>query len=97
MRPFRVVILPPGLNDILGTVQADEDIIVQAFIPKLAVEALNISVLNRLARLNESQLDAVLVSPEIKGLADELRSVIDSYHFWKSACQCILSSTLVTR
>src|SRR6185369_294609 len=77
MWPFRVVILSPSFNDLLGTVQVDENIVVQAFIAEFAVEALNVCVLNWFAGLNEPEFDAVLVSPQIKRLADEFRPVIN--------------------
>lgn len=38
----------------------------KAFLPKLPIEALDIDVLNRLSRFNESELDVVLKDPKIK-------------------------------
>ena len=63
MRPFRIVILSPCLNDFLRVAQAYKNIVIQAFISEFAVEALDVSVLNRLPRLDKPELDVVLVSP----------------------------------
>lgn len=49
---------------------------VQAVLAKLAVEAFYERVLRRLARLNEVQLHAGVLSPEEQGLAGELRTVV---------------------
>ena len=61
MWPFRVVILTPSFNDLLGAVQTDKDVVVQAFIPELAVKAFDIGILHRFAWLNEPELDTVFV------------------------------------
>ena len=68
--------------------QVDEHIVVQAFVTEFAVKALDVSVLSRFARLDESEFDVVIISPEIKRLADELRAVIDCYGFRKPTCKC---------
>ena len=84
MPPFQVVILSPGFNDLLGAVQTDEDVVVQAFFAEFAIEALDICVLNRVARLNEPELDAVLLSPQVKRLADEFRPVVNGDDIWEA-------------
>lgn len=61
-----VVIRSPIFDDFPGAVQADKDIVVQALIPEFAVKAFDIGILSRFARLNEPQLDVVLVSPQVK-------------------------------
>jgi hypothetical protein len=53
--------------------------LVQTFVPESAVEALDVGVLDRPDRANEVQAHAILMSPKIKGLACELRPVIDHY------------------
>ncbi len=49
MRPFQVVILTPGFNELLCAIQAYENVVVQAFIPELAVKAFDIGILSRFA------------------------------------------------
>jgi len=81
VRSFRVVVLPPELDDFLRTVQTDEDIVIQAFVTELAVKALDVCVLSRFAWLNESEFYIVFKSPQIKCLADKLGSIVNGYGF----------------
>lgn len=53
MRSCFIVALPPRLDRRLGVAQADEVSLVQALVTKVSVEALDESVLNRFARLDE--------------------------------------------
>lgn len=46
--------------------------LVEALVAEAAVEALHEGVLDRPARLDEVQMYAVLVGPEVEGLAGEL-------------------------
>jgi hypothetical protein len=46
VRPDRVVVLPPGGNRGPGLRQRLESMVVQAFVPELAVEALDVAVLH---------------------------------------------------
>ena len=59
--------------------------LVQTLVPHLAVEAFDESVLNRLARLNEMQLDASFAGPDIQRLAGELGPIVCNQDFWESA------------
>ncbi len=52
-------------------------VFVQALIPKLPIEALDVRVLDRLARADEAQLDAVRVRPRVERAPDKLRPVVD--------------------
>ena len=52
MRTHVIVIVAPGLDDLARFAQADEHVFVQAFIPQPAVEALDESILYRLAGLD---------------------------------------------
>jgi hypothetical protein len=52
--------LPPSVG------QSKEDLHVQALVAQLAVEAFDIPVLDRLAREDEVEVNAVLVSPEVR-------------------------------
>src|SRR5690606_19662587 len=50
--------------------------LVQAVVPKLAIEAFHERVLHRLAWLDEMQLDAAFARPQEQRLAGELRAVV---------------------
>lgn len=56
--------------------------LVQAFIPEAAVEALDERVLDRLARLDEGERDAMLIGPLIHGFAAKLRPVVADNCAW---------------
>jgi hypothetical protein len=45
VRPYRIVIHSPGFNDPRRIVQADEPVLIQAFVPDLPVEAFDERVL----------------------------------------------------
>ena len=77
MRAYAVVVDPPGFDRRLCVDQADKPVLVEAFIAKLAVEAFHVGVLDRLARANETQRDAVSVGPRIERASGKLRSVVD--------------------
>ena len=57
--------------------QADKPVFVQALVAKLAVEAFDVRVLDRLARSNEAQRDAARVGPRVERAAGKLRPVVD--------------------
>src|SRR6185369_2686791 len=76
MRSDVVVIGPPFFDGPARVVERREPMTVQALEPKLAVEALDESVLVGLARLDESQLDAALLSPSEKHGTCEFRAVV---------------------
>ena len=63
MGPPLIVVLPPGLHDLARIGQAQEPVLVEAFVAQPAVEALAVGVLDRLARVDEVQRDRVLVRP----------------------------------
>ena len=63
MRSFGVVLDPPLLNDTLRLGHGDEPVLVQTFVPELAVEALDVRILIRFARSDERQLHVRLVGP----------------------------------
>ena len=62
-----VVVLPPGLDSLSGFVQAAKPVLIQAFVPQPAIEALDVRVLDRLARLDEVQLHPLRVYRREKG------------------------------
>ena len=85
VRPDGIVVQPPGFDQLFGFFQIAEPVLVQAFVPQPAVEALDVRVLDRLAGLNEVQLHSLAVGPGIQGGTGELRAVIDRNCFGKPA------------
>src|SRR5262245_25745535 len=57
-----------------------EPVLVQTFVAQAAVEALDVGVLVRLARLDEMPVDAVDVGPRVERPTDELRTVVGDQH-----------------
>ena len=76
MRPDRVVLIAPLLNDDARFLQAVEDFSVEAFVPQLAVEGLAIAVLPRAARFNVERPGAKRCEPGAHDLCRHLRAVI---------------------
>lgn len=70
MGPDCVVVLAPALDRALRIGQAGEPVLVQAFVSEAAVEALDVSILDRLAGGDEEQLEPALVGPDIEGADD---------------------------
>src|SRR5437764_8514795 len=54
----------------------EEPVLVQAFVAELAIEALDVRVLDRLAGTDEAQTHAHLIGPGIEHLAFELRPML---------------------
>jgi hypothetical protein len=72
---FFVVIPPPCFNLVPGIIQAEEPVLIEAFLPEPAVKGLDIGVVRRLPGPGEVQRDMVPVSPEIDVLGDELWAI----------------------
>ena len=77
VRPHGVVIDTPRFDRSLGARQADKPVLVQTLVAKLPVEALDVRVLDRLARSNETQLDAARIRPHIERPSRKLGPVVD--------------------
>ncbi len=71
-----VIVPPPSFDGLPNFRQRPEPVLVQAFIPHLAVEAFDESILQGLPRRDEVQLRALFISPDIQRLARELRPVV---------------------
>ena len=76
MRSVLVVIPSPGRNADSGFGQRTEPVLVEAFIPELAVDRLDEGILRGLARLNQLQFDVALIGPLIERLAGELGTLV---------------------
>src|SRR3990167_3835374 len=77
VRSDRVVVLPPGLNEAPRLFEGGEPMLVQTLVPKPTIEALDIAVLGRLARVDEVRLDPRAIPPGPHGTPRELRPVVD--------------------
>lgn len=75
MGPLGVVLDSPVLDDPPGLGHGDEPVLVQALVAEFAVEALDVGVLDRLARTDKRQLHTLLERPGIQRLALEVRTV----------------------
>lgn len=71
-----MVVLPPGLHDLAGITQAQEPMLVQAFVTHAAMETLAVGVLDRFARVDELQVNAMLAGPLAQHVADEFRAIV---------------------
>ena len=64
MRPHVIVVEAPTRDDLPRFGQIQESMLIQAFVPESAVEAFNVSVLHRLARLDIMPSHAAWNPPE---------------------------------
>ena len=76
VRPDLVVVLAPEPDGRAGLLQRLEPLFVQALVPELAVEALDVAVLHGPSRLDQDVTDAVGLRPAHKGATGELRPVV---------------------
>ena len=78
---FDVVLAPIG-NALSSLGQAQEPLLVQAFISELAVETLDVAVLHRPVRLGQDVPHAMCCGPSHKGPACELWAVVCAHGQW---------------
>jgi len=83
--PVLVVIDPPVLDDPFSLGQCGEPVQIQAFLAETAIEAFDVSILGRLAGVDEIELHAVIIGPSIQSPAPELRAVINRQNIGISA------------
>ena len=79
MRLDLVVVLPPDSDRVPGLRQRVEPMLVQAFVPKIAVETFNVAVLHWAARLNQDVANPVSLSPRHECATGEFGSVVGSH------------------
>ena len=72
MRPRSVEGPAIALDVELGIEQREEPVLIEAFVAKPAVEALDMRILNGFPRLDELEGDAAIGGPRIEGPAAEL-------------------------
>ena len=76
MWPDGIVVPAPALDDDLRLAQGVEDLAVEQLVAEPGIEALDIAVLPRAARLDVGGLGADRGDPLLHGLGDELRAVV---------------------
>jgi hypothetical protein len=76
VRPGLIIIDPPCLDKLSNLIEAHEPVLIKTFIPKFAIEALHVAIINRFARTNELQLDAASICPSIYRVADKFRPIV---------------------
>jgi len=82
MWPDLILILFPDRGRIPCLLQCFEPALIEALIPKLAVETLDVAVLHGAIRLNQDVANPIPLCPCHEHPAGELRSVIRSHHIW---------------
>ena len=76
--PDLVVVPAPGRDHRPGVLERGEPVFVEALVAELAVEAFDVGVLRRFARLDQHQLHAVGLRPLVERPAGELGALIGS-------------------
>ena len=74
----------PVSGVILNVLQCVEQVLSQPVVTHRAVVTLNVGILLRIARLNKYQLNALVLCPHSKLVADVLRTIITSNRAWFS-------------
>ena len=78
MGPVFVIVSTSVTDDFPGMGQVPKPVFVQVLISEALIDALNKAVLGRLSRLEQLQLNPVVVSPLVQSLAGELRPLVCS-------------------
>ena len=78
VRPMLVVVPAPGSDRDTGLKQARKPMVVQALIPKPAVEALDERVLRGFPGLDQLELNAMLAGPLVERFAGKFWSLVGS-------------------
>ena len=78
MRPARIVVTSPALDDDLGLSKREEDFAIEELIPQPGVEALDEAVLPGTSRCDVCGAGTNRRDPVLDGFGDELRTVIRS-------------------
>src|SRR5215472_9659071 len=82
MGPLLVVVDEPSLGRLVHFDRAPEDVSVEKLVAHARVERFDPSVLVRLARIDELQVDLVIDRPFQQRLTGQLRPVVDSKPRW---------------
>jgi hypothetical protein len=71
-----IVIHLPAIHNVSPLSQAEEQFAVEAFVPQLAVEALNVPILPRGTGFDEQRSDSQTFQPFLYRLARKLRAIV---------------------
>lgn len=85
MRPLAVVANAPRLDHLPRFLQGREPFLIQALSAKAPIERFDVTILRRLAWLDELQLYLVLISPQVKGFAPKLAAIVNANQFGRAA------------
>lgn len=85
MRSLLIVVQAPITDFLPGVSKILEPMFIQTLIAEFSVKALDVTILNRLSRLDQLQLNAMMVSPLIQCSASIFRPLIGSDGFWVAA------------
>src|SRR5450830_835928 len=96
VRPDLVVVLPPGGDGRPGLHQRLEPLLVEALVPELAIEALDVAVLHGPPRLDQDVADTMGLGPTHERPAGELRAVVRAHDQRVASEDRCLSSSRVT-
>ena len=77
MRAIGVVALPPARDVKLGVTQREELVLIQTFVAQPTIETLDVTILRRLARLDEQQGDATIGRPRIERTTPEFAAIVE--------------------
>src|SRR5690348_6003329 len=80
MRPTPIVFATPGTDDLLSFVERREPVVVETLTAKRAVQTFNERILVRLSRLDEVQLNTILMRPLIHRRSGEFRPIVGPDH-----------------
>ena len=72
----------PLFNIVTCFIQSSKPVLIQAFVPELAVEAFHKSILSWLTWLNEAQANAFGFAPEEHRLAGKLAANVANNRIW---------------
>jgi len=76
VRTIGVVLAAPALDVKLRVAEREKPVLIETFVPQFAVETLDEGILDRLARLDEAELDAPVGGPRVEGAAPKLAPVV---------------------
>src|SRR5690606_2644401 len=82
MRSPLIVVQAPVADLFAGMSKIPEPMFIQTLIPEFSVKALDVTILHRLSRLDQLQLNAMMVSPLIQCSASKFRPLIGSDGLW---------------
>jgi len=87
MRTLCVVVIPPAIDQDLRFSKRVEDLAIKQLVSKLAIEALDESVLPRAPRFNVQRRDTDIAQPASHSLGGKLSTVVRADVPWDTSCR----------